>query len=84
MNGPISKEIERRNKLLRQKKFEGANKPGRFLAWQIKQRKEKNSIQKIKVKGKEVLDQKGIKKVFNDFYTKLFEAKEVDSLKIKS
>lgn len=60
LKGQICKEIEWKNKMLRQKEFEGANKPGKFLAWQIKQRRERNLIQKIKVNGREILDQKGI------------------------
>lgn len=60
LNRQIYKEIERKSKLLKQKEFEGANKPGRFLVWQIKQRKPKNYIYKIKGKGREMSDQKGI------------------------
>lgn len=35
MHEQISKEIEK-SKILRQKEFDGANKPGRMLAWQLK------------------------------------------------
>lgn len=39
LNSCINKQIERRNKMFRQKEFQGTNKPGRFLAWQVKNRR---------------------------------------------
>lgn len=60
LNNYINKQIERRNKIFKQKEFQGANKPGRFLAWQIKKRREKKFIVKIQDKGREIFDQKGI------------------------
>lgn len=33
LHGQIDKEVEWKMKLLRQKDFEMANKPGKFLAW---------------------------------------------------
>lgn len=35
LNSYISKQIEKRNKIFRQKEFLGANKPGKILAWQV-------------------------------------------------
>lgn len=43
MHCQLNKEIERNIKLLRQKEFEGGNKPGKLLAWQI-QKKERKKI----------------------------------------
>lgn len=60
LNGYINEQIERRVRALRQKKFEGVNKLEWFLAWQLKKRREKNIIIKIKEKGREISDQKGI------------------------
>lgn len=34
-------------KQLQQKEFEGVNKPGKFLAWQLKKKREKTIINKI-------------------------------------
>lgn len=59
--------------MLKQKEVKCANKPGKLLAWQIKKRREKKFITKIRDKGKIISDQKGIKKVFRDFYVKLVE-----------
>lgn len=41
MKNLLNKEIEWRIKQLRQKEFEGADKPGRLLAWQIKKKRQK-------------------------------------------
>lgn len=41
-------------------------------------------IFKVKEKGKDIHDQKGIQKAFYEFYNKLFEKKEVDKVKIKN
>lgn len=69
----LNKEIEYKIKFLKMKEFIGANKPGRFLAWQLKKRKEKKIINEIKFQNKITSDQKLIKKAFRDFYIKLFE-----------
>ena len=47
----INEEIEWKIKLMRQKSFEHANKPGGLLAWQIKKREAKKMINQIKIGG---------------------------------
>lgn len=69
----LNKEIENKIRMLRQKEFEGANKAGRFLAWQLKKRREKKITMKIIVRNQTITVQKGIKKAFWEYYTKLFE-----------
>lgn len=84
MHCQLNKEIERNIKLLSQKEFEGANKPGKLLDWQIKKRKEKKYILKTIFKGKITSDQKTIKKAFRDYYLKLFEDTGTKRRKIES
>lgn len=52
--------------------FKGANKPEKFLAHQLKKRKERKIIEKIMVEGKEIIEEKEIKETFLKFYSKLY------------
>uniref|UniRef100_A0A670HPA6 Reverse transcriptase domain-containing protein n=1 Tax=Podarcis muralis TaxID=64176 RepID=A0A670HPA6_PODMU len=69
----INREIEWKIKRLRQRNFEYANKPGKLLAWQLKKRKEQNTINKIVVEGEEITKPKEIRRAFSDFYGELFK-----------
>lgn len=62
---------------LRQKEFEGANNSGRFLAWQLKKRREKKIITRININNKIATDQKGIKKAFLKYYTKFLKTRKI-------
>lgn len=48
----------------------------------MKKRREKKFALKIKDKGRDIYDLKGITKAFHDFYVKLFEAKKTDMTKL--
>uniref|UniRef100_A0A670JBZ4 Reverse transcriptase domain-containing protein n=1 Tax=Podarcis muralis TaxID=64176 RepID=A0A670JBZ4_PODMU len=77
----INKEVEWNIKRLRQKNFEFANKSGKWLAWQVKKRKEQNTINKIVVNGEETADPKEIRKGFVDFYKQLYRNRERNNKK---
>lgn len=68
MNNHENREVVWNLRKLNQKIFEGANKVGRFLANQLKKRKEKNWINKISVDGKEVNTKLEIKKNFKNLH----------------
>lgn len=51
-------------KKLQHKYFEAANKTGKFLAYQLKKRKERKLINKITEDGKEITEEKDIKEAF--------------------
>uniref|UniRef100_A0A670HM89 Reverse transcriptase domain-containing protein n=1 Tax=Podarcis muralis TaxID=64176 RepID=A0A670HM89_PODMU len=77
----INKEVEWNIKRLRQKNFEFANKSGRWLAWQIRKRKEQSTINKIILDGEEVENPKAIRKGFLDFYKHLYNNREKNNMK---
>lgn len=79
----LNEEIENKIQVLRQREFAGANKPGWFLAWQIKKKREKKIITEIKVHGKVISDQNRIKKAFRDFYVDLYHSNGGNEEKIK-
>lgn len=79
----LNKDIENKIRILRQKEFEDANKSGRFLAWQLKKRREKKIIMKITVRNQTITEQKGIKKAFWEYYTNLFEKEGNNEEQIK-
>lgn len=60
----MMEDVDRKLKEIKQQSFKGVNNPGKFLGWQIKKRREKRWINKIKVGGKEILDQEGIKIIY--------------------
>lgn len=72
-----NQEIVWKLKILQQKQFEGANKPEKFLAYQLKKRRENRLINKISAKGKEIMEAGEIKKAFKFFYSKLYQEKLV-------
>uniref|UniRef100_A0A670IZE6 Reverse transcriptase domain-containing protein n=1 Tax=Podarcis muralis TaxID=64176 RepID=A0A670IZE6_PODMU len=77
----INREIEWKVKKLRQKTFEHANKSGKILAWQLKKRKEQNTINKIVVEGEVKSNPKEIRKAFLDFYKDLYKNNENNNLR---
>uniref|UniRef100_A0A670ICM2 Reverse transcriptase domain-containing protein n=1 Tax=Podarcis muralis TaxID=64176 RepID=A0A670ICM2_PODMU len=76
-----NKEVEWNIKRLRQKNFEFANKPGKWLAWQVKKRKEQNTISKIEFNGEETTEPKAIRRAFVDYYKQLYRNKERNNKK---
>lgn len=77
----INREIEWKVKKLRQRNFEYANKAGKLLAWQLKKRKEQNTINKIEVEGEEITKPNEIRKAFLDFYRGLFKNTERNNMR---
>uniref|UniRef100_A0A670HN63 Reverse transcriptase domain-containing protein n=1 Tax=Podarcis muralis TaxID=64176 RepID=A0A670HN63_PODMU len=77
----INREVEWNIKRLRQKKFEFSNKSGKWLAWQIKKRKEQGAINKIIVGREEITDPKGIRREFLNYYRSLYNNKERNKLR---
>uniref|UniRef100_A0A670IWQ4 Reverse transcriptase domain-containing protein n=1 Tax=Podarcis muralis TaxID=64176 RepID=A0A670IWQ4_PODMU len=79
----INREVEWNIKKLRQKNFEFSNKSGKWLAWQIKKRKEQGTINRIIIEGEEVTDPKGIRKEFLNYYRSLYKNKERNNSRIE-
>lgn len=50
-------EIKRNIKYMKERYFEQAERPGKLLAWQIKERREKTVISKLKVNGYAITEQ---------------------------
>lgn len=57
-------EVIRALKRLQQKTFDGSNKVGKYLAYQLRKKKEKKIINKILVDDKEISDEGKIRKAF--------------------
>lgn len=83
LDGLLNKELEWKLKFLKQKEFEGANKPGKLLAWQIKKKREKKIINKIVTKNETLVEHNAIKREFYNYYANLFKEKEVNQEKSK-
>lgn len=62
----LNKEICWNLKRLQKKLFKGANKLGRYLAWQSKKRRQTKIINKIADDGKETVDHNRIKRAFKN------------------
>lgn len=58
-------------KKLQQKRFESANKSGKYLAQQLKRRKENRLINKITEDQKEITEESKIKEAFLKYYSNL-------------
>lgn len=82
MNCQLHKEREWKLRQARQKEFEGSNKPGKLMAWQVQKKRQKNSIIKIKETGKEIGEQQTIKRVFYNYYSNLPKGKPKDMIKM--
>lgn len=69
-------------KKLQQRTFEGANKPGKHLAYQLKKKKERKLIIKLTEGQKEVMDEQGIENMFWK-YSNLYKKESIDSEKME-
>lgn len=67
-----------------EKSFEGINKVGKYLAWQLKKKREYKTINLIKDGGKEFTDQGGIQRSFSKFYAKLFQKEPIKNQRLKN
>lgn len=65
------------------KEFEGANKTGKLLAWQLKKKRQKCSITKIIERGKEITEQQYLKREFYKYYATLLSAKPKEVGKLR-
>uniref|UniRef100_A0A670JHA3 Reverse transcriptase domain-containing protein n=1 Tax=Podarcis muralis TaxID=64176 RepID=A0A670JHA3_PODMU len=78
----INQEVEWGIKLMKQKFFESANKMGKLLAWQLRNRRKHNVINRVKVEEHVVEDPNEIKKSFINFYKNLYKREEGDVTEI--
>lgn len=70
-------------KKLQQKLFDGSNKVGKYLMYQLKKKKEKRIIRKIMVEEKEINEDQKIKAAFLKFYSNLYKEKEINQKKLE-
>lgn len=66
------------------KSFEGSNKPGKFLAYILKRKRQNGLVNSITVEGREVTDKNWIKAAFLKFYTKLYHKSHTELEKIQN
>uniref|UniRef100_A0A670IB05 Reverse transcriptase domain-containing protein n=1 Tax=Podarcis muralis TaxID=64176 RepID=A0A670IB05_PODMU len=78
-----NQEIEWKIKMMKQRYFESANKPGKYLAWQLRKKQKQNVINKIMVEEELIVDPKRIQKNFLKFYEQLYKKGEEDPTKIE-
>lgn len=74
----MMEEVNQNIKYKQQKYFENADRPGKLLAWQLKERRKKAIIAKLKIGGKETTQQNEIKNGFVKYYTNLYKRVIVD------
>lgn len=77
----LMESIERK---LKEKAFEGADKPGKYLACKIKKSREKRWINKLKIGEKVIVDQEGIKNSFANYFEKLYQKNQIKLDNIKN
>uniref|UniRef100_A0A670ILN7 Reverse transcriptase domain-containing protein n=1 Tax=Podarcis muralis TaxID=64176 RepID=A0A670ILN7_PODMU len=71
-----NQEIEWNIKMMRQRYFESANKTGKFLAWQLREKQKQSVINKIREGEELIVDPKRIQKNFLNFYEQLYKKDE--------
>lgn len=71
----LKEEVQKKIRLLSQRYFEGADKPGKFLDRWIKKQRAKAIITKIKIDGVEIVDHQKIKESFVCFFENLYRKK---------
>uniref|UniRef100_A0A803TZS1 Reverse transcriptase domain-containing protein n=1 Tax=Anolis carolinensis TaxID=28377 RepID=A0A803TZS1_ANOCA len=75
-------ETAKKLKFLKQKHFQNANKPGKWLAWKIKKKKQGNTILEINSDGNRFTTEQEIAAQFNKFYSKLYSKDHIRKDKI--
>lgn len=70
-------EINKKIKFMKQRYFEQADKPGKLLGWQIKERRKKTIISKLKVDEEITTNQDIIKLKFMKFFKSLYQNPKV-------
>lgn len=84
INNSDNQEMVQTLKRLQNKFFEGANKPGKFLANQLKRKKESSLINRLMVDGKRIDNQQEIKDAFLKFYSKLYKEEKIDEEELET
>lgn len=79
----LNKEVENKIKWGKQRYFESANKPGKLLAWMIKEKQTKKVINKILDQGEEITDPVKIKIKFLNFYKDLYKQEHLEVNKME-
>lgn len=80
----MMEEINRNIKYMKQRYFEQADRLGKLMAWQIKERRKRTIISKLKVNGKIIMEQEEIKLNFVKFYEGLYQKPKVRKEDIES
>uniref|UniRef100_A0A803SRZ4 Reverse transcriptase domain-containing protein n=1 Tax=Anolis carolinensis TaxID=28377 RepID=A0A803SRZ4_ANOCA len=75
-------EMANKLKFLKQQYFQNANKPGKWLAWQIRKKKKDRTITEINSDGKRYTTEPEIAAHFNKFYSKLYAKDNIRKDKI--
>uniref|UniRef100_A0A803TJL4 Reverse transcriptase domain-containing protein n=1 Tax=Anolis carolinensis TaxID=28377 RepID=A0A803TJL4_ANOCA len=78
----LTNELERKIMYKRHNFFENANKPGRLLAWQVKDHRKRPLIARIRNKGKTTSNIRKIQKIFEVYYRNLYKNTQIDTKKI--
>uniref|UniRef100_A0A803TDZ5 Reverse transcriptase domain-containing protein n=1 Tax=Anolis carolinensis TaxID=28377 RepID=A0A803TDZ5_ANOCA len=77
-------ELEKKLRYIKQQHFQHANKPGRWLAWRIRRKKQSQHIIEIKTEGKYYTTEQEIVKQFYKFYSKLYTKDQIKKEEIMS
>lgn len=78
----LTEELDRNLKFIKQRNFEQANKPGKWLVYKLRKEKERKIISKIRDKNKELIYNEDIKRAFLDYYTRLYQKQQIPENKI--
>lgn len=80
----LMEEINRNIKCMKQKFFEQGDRPEKLLAWQIKERRKKTIISKLKINGDMITNQEKIKISFVKFFESLYRNPKVEKKDIEN
>uniref|UniRef100_A0A803SUG8 Reverse transcriptase domain-containing protein n=1 Tax=Anolis carolinensis TaxID=28377 RepID=A0A803SUG8_ANOCA len=75
-------ETAKKLKFIKQQQFQNANKPGKWLSWKIRKKKQAHSITEITSEGTNYTTEQGIMAQFKKFYSKLYSKDQIESDKI--
>uniref|UniRef100_A0A803SWC5 Reverse transcriptase domain-containing protein n=1 Tax=Anolis carolinensis TaxID=28377 RepID=A0A803SWC5_ANOCA len=75
-------ETAKKLKFIKQQQFQNANKPGKWLSWKIRKKKQAHSITEITSEGTNYTTEQGIMAQFKKFYSKLYSKDQVELDKI--
>uniref|UniRef100_A0A803TEA6 Reverse transcriptase domain-containing protein n=1 Tax=Anolis carolinensis TaxID=28377 RepID=A0A803TEA6_ANOCA len=75
-------ETEKKLRFIKQQQFQNANKPGKWLAWKIRKKKQAHVITEITTGGVSYMTEQSILTQFKNFYSKLYSKDQIDKEKI--